>query len=214
MPRKKKEDPELKTVIGSDVINPGEEDTRLSLRKCSRIHDELRTLIKERENECHSRLCFDDPDTVEEMLTEARMESNSAQTWINVAENVYTRLDANIYKAKSECGLNNLISEDARLKRLLLRLEKMIDFKPHKGQEYLKKTLVRKMERASNNHYSDPSITTSIYSETEQKEQKDAIRKLRVAIRNMKDKLLTSNVTTLIAIPKDDWEFLKQESLI
>ena len=46
------------------------------------------------------------------------------------------------------------------------------------------------------------------------REQKDSIRKIRVVIRNMKDKLLEKNVSTLITIPKDDWEFLKEESLI
>ena len=120
MPRKKKQDPE--TVIGSDVVNVGEEDTRLSLRKASRIHSELRTLIKERERDIRSSVMFDDPDTVDEILTEARMDSNSGNQWINDAEQVFSRLDSSIYEAKAKCGLNVLISEDASYKRLLARL--------------------------------------------------------------------------------------------
>lgn len=214
MPRKKKQDPEMETVVGSDVINPGEQDTRLSLRKASRIHGELRTLVKERERDIRSSVVFDDPDTVDEILTEARMESNSANQWINDAEKVFSRLDSSIYEAKSKCGLNVLISEDARFKRLLSRLEETLGQKPLKGRDHLKKTLTKKIERSMGNHYSEPSIHTSILSEQEMREQKDSIRKIRVVIRNMKDKLLEKNVSTLITIPKDDWEFLKQESLI
>ena len=214
MPRKKKQDPEMETVIGSDVVNVGEEDTRLSLRKASRIHGELRTLVKERERDIRSSVMFDDPDTVDEILTEARMDSNSGNQWINDAEQVFSRLDSSIYEAKAKCGLNVLISEDARFKRLLARLEETVNSKPHKGRDHIKKTLSKKLERANQNHYSEPSIHSSILSEQEMREQKDSIRKIRVVIRNMKDKLLEKNVSTLITIPKDDWEFLKEESLI
>jgi hypothetical protein len=62
--------------------------------------------------------------------------------------------------------------------------------------------------------YDIPSINTSIWSIQEHNDMRSQVRGLKTAIRSMKDKLLQKNVSTLVELYKEDWDFLLKEALI
>jgi hypothetical protein len=192
----------------------------LSLRILTQIHSELKTLISSRERDISPRIVFEDPTSVDEEMTEQYQETVNAMNWVNKADQVFARIDASIYKAKADCGINIFISEDARFKRLLARVEECIRHKPNKGRDKVKDSLEKKIkllqggESQSFRGYDIPSINTSIWSVQEYNDMRSQVRGLKTAIRSMKDKLLQKNVSTLVELYKEDWDFLLKEALI
>ncbi|OUV76418.1 MAG: hypothetical protein CBC83_00585 [Flavobacteriales bacterium TMED123] len=193
------------------------EENVIPLRRAKRIHSELKKIRDNAETKIDCSFECSDPDTLDSEITETLTKANSEETYLMELDKVFSKLDHSIYKANGECGINVIVSEDARLKRTIQRLERSLRGRPHKGRDHLKTLLTKQIERyekRSDRYDREPEIQCSVFSEQEVAEKKIQLKELRAITRNIKDKLLELNVKTLIELEDSEVAFLKEERLL